>query len=171
MQPRDGFAFDRTLGKEFLSLAEYVESLFNIETDGLRKQKLCGFLVLTATTAIEVHMKEILEDFASQRHQLFATYVSTTLAKTNAKVRKDDLLELASRFGDSKKLWLKSKLKRAQNLGMRRNISISDRHDNLLTWRNSFAHEGIVPCTFDEAVSSIRSACFMLRLFKLSLDK
>ena len=161
----------RQLGTEYDSVALYLFTLAAAESDGLKRQKLTGFLVLSGVTAVEVRLKTFLEEFAASHNPIFAVYVRATLEKTNAKVRLNDLYDYATRFGEDVRDNLKERLKRVDELALRRaNTSVKASYENLLTWRNNFAHEGSVTCTFEEARLAIRCACLILRQFELAIS-
>lgn len=162
--------FSVILGTDAGNTLDYLHALRLKETDPFMSTKLAGFLVITVVSAVEVKVREICENSASKHNIYFGNYVASVMEKTNAKVRWDDLIEYAARFQSSYKLDLKNRAKVAERRSLKQTqISLKTSYENLLTWRNQFAHQGHASCTFDEALLAGRAAMVFIRLFERKL--
>ena len=115
--------------------------------DPILKSQYVGFLNVAVVTVWELSIKAIFLDFANKKHGSFGTYCGNVLERMNGRISIKDLKEMhVRRFGDkyltkfSKKL---DELERAE-LAVS-GTSIKSSYGNIVVWRNSFAHEGVLP--------------------------
>jgi len=135
------------------SLADqYVEhlnqSLSEIE-DAFIASRYVGFVAVSAVTVYEQAIKDIFIAFSAKKHHVFGEFASSYFLRINGRISSRDIVkEYLPRFGE--KYVSRFKKKRDQKekeflLTGRKSISTS--YGNIITWRNQFAHEGIIPNT------------------------
>ena len=108
-----------------------------------------GFLAVSAVTVYELAIKTIFQEFAERKHRILANFTSVYFDRINGRIRvnaiKSDYLKkygpeyvdaFALKLDEVEKAFLKSDA-----------VSTTTSYENVITWRNEFAHEGRVPST------------------------
>lgn len=115
--------------------------------DPLLTSKYVGFLCVSAVTVMELAVKDILVDFAGKKHRLFGGFCQGLYEKLNGRITLKDLREShIKRFGDKYVTRFSSLLDAEENRELRTSRrSIKSSYGNLITWRHSFAHQGVLP--------------------------
>jgi hypothetical protein len=128
-----------------------------IADPGLRSQYV-GFASVVAVTVFELAIKEILIDFAQNKHKIFGAFVEGHFERLNGRIKLKDLRsEHIPRFGDKYVKKFDALLDAEEQrilLSLRRSMKSS--YGNLITWRHEFAHQGRVPmnATYAEVCDS-----------------
>jgi hypothetical protein len=127
-------------------------------TDPFMSSRYVGFVAVSAVTVYELALKEIFIEFAEKKHVVFGTYTKNHFDKINGRIRnnqiKDDYIK---KFGEKYLRRYNKKVKEIDNQILRtQRISLVSSYENLITWRNEFAHEGHIPSnvTFNDVVNS-----------------
>lgn len=127
----------------------HLNSIVPSLTDPLLTAKYVGFVSVAAVTVFEMAIKDIFCDFAGKKHLVLGTFVESHFKRINGRIKlsvvKD---EYVSRFGDRYKKRFSQRLDKAAAAYLhahRRDIKAS--YNNLIVWRNDFAHEGRVNST------------------------
>lgn len=127
----------------------HLNSIVPTLTDPLLTAKYVGFVSVAAVTVFEMAIKDIFVDFAGKKHLVLGTFVESHFKRINGRIKlsvvKD---EYVSRFGDRYKKRFSQRLDSAAASYLRthrRDIKAS--YNNLIVWRNDFAHEGRVNST------------------------
>lgn len=108
-----------------------------------------GFVAVSAVTVYELSIKTIISDFAVARHHLLAAFVDRYFERINGRVRIESIKkDYLSKFGD----WYVDRFKRhlrscSRKILLRERRDLSSSYENVVTWRNEFAHEGRLPAT------------------------
>lgn len=111
------------------------------------QSRYVGFLAISCAAVLELTLKDTLDDFASTHGPVFRSYLQKDLRSINARIRichiRDEHL---SRFGSNYLLRFDRGLDRIEQNSLRSSgKSIKAAYGNLIVWRHSFAHEGVVP--------------------------
>jgi hypothetical protein len=126
--------------------------------DPLSKNKFVGFLSVTAVTFFEEAFKDILHDFARRKHPVFGAHVKAQYEKLNGRISlKDIRKDHIPKFGEKYQRRFDSILDRIEKEKLRSGDgSVKSSYGNILTWRHSFVHGGIIPinATYEEAKRS-----------------
>lgn len=116
-------------------------------TDSFLRSHYVGFLTVSVVTVFEICIKEVLTEFAEKKHKAFGVYCANSYERMNGRIGLKDLKDLhVKKFGEKYLLKLVSSIDRREIelLNIRR-ISIKSSYGNVITWRNSYAHEGVLP--------------------------
>jgi hypothetical protein len=141
-------------------MINHLSSVVSSQTDPFISSRYVGFVSVSAVTVYELALKEIFIDFAQQKHNVFGTYAKSHFDRINGRIKyksiKDDYIV---KFGDRYLKRYKKKMSLLESNSLTtQGKSIINSYNNLITWRNDFAHEGHIPntVTFNEAVDSYR---------------
>lgn len=116
-------------------------------SDPFLATRYVGFLCVSAVTVVELAVRDILIDFASKKHRVFGVFCNELYERLNGRVTLKDLRENhVKKFGD-RYVERFSKMLDAEEL---RELAASGRsikssYGNLITWRHSYAHQGVLP--------------------------
>jgi hypothetical protein len=116
-------------------------------TSPVIRAQYTGFLCVAVVTVFELCIKELFVEFAEKKHRSFGTYCGNVFEKMNGRVALKDLKEVhIKKFGDQYVKKFTVKLEDMERRGLREErMSIKSSYGNVIVWRNSFAHEGILP--------------------------
>jgi hypothetical protein len=136
----------------------HLNSIVGGTTDPFMSSRYVGFVSVSAVTVYELALKEIFIEFAEKKHNVFGTYTKSHFDRINGRIKtnqiKDDYIR---KFGTKYLKRYQRKIKEMENYFLQtQGKSVSSAYNNLITWRNDFAHEGHIPNTvsFSEVVSS-----------------
>lgn len=115
--------------------------------DAFLRTRYVGFLCVSAVTVMELAIQDIFVEFATKKHKTFGAFCQDAYARINGRITLKDLQENhVKRFGSR----YVTRFVRLLNSEEHSELSTSGRsikasYGNLITWRHSFAHEGILP--------------------------
>jgi len=139
-------------------MINHLDSVINDISDPFISSRYIGFIAVSAVTVFELALKEIFIDFATKKNNVFGTYAKSHFDRINGRIKyqiiHDDYIK---KFGIKYSKRYKKKMQILEQKILREEgKSIINSYNNLVVWRNDFAHEGNVPntVTFDEVVSS-----------------
>lgn len=128
-------------------LTPHLDTIVTSALDPVLTTKYVGFLCVSAVTVMELAVRDILVQFATRKHKVFGAFCGDLYERMNGRITLDDLRGThVKRFGDRYTKKFSSLLEDAE----RRELAASGRsikssYGNLVTWRHSFAHQGILP--------------------------
>jgi len=129
------------------NLILHLDPILAAISDPFIESRYTGFLAVSGVTVLELALKNIFGDFADAKHPVLGNFCSQVFERINGRIGlkpiKDDYL---AKFGSKYQQRFENrveKLERQHLLTAKTSIKAS--YGNLITWRNSFAHEGIVP--------------------------
>jgi hypothetical protein len=129
-------------------LIAHLNGVVGAITDPLISVKYVGFVAVVSVAVYELAVKEIFIDFADRKHRVFGSYAGSHYRRLNGRITISDLMQQAKRYGDKYEKRFNRKLDEAERKNLRaNNLSIRTSYGNIITWRHSFAHEGVVPTT------------------------
>lgn len=124
--------------------------------DPFIQQRYIGFVTISAVTAYELAIKDILIDFAQRKHKVFGVYIESVYERINGRISISDLRrDHVPKFGEKYAKRFESYLRRCEDDNLKNfGRSIKSSYGNILTWRNGFVHEGKVAsnASYNEAV-------------------
>jgi hypothetical protein len=127
-------------------------------TDPLLTAKYVGFVAVAAVTVFEMAIKDIFVDFAGKKHLVLGAFVESYFKRINGRIKLNTVKdEYISRFGDRyiKRFSRHLDTTSASYLRVHRR-DIKAAYNNLIVWRNDFAHEGRInsTTTYNEVVQA-----------------
>ncbi len=128
-------------------LVEHLDTIVPLMRDHFLISHYVGFLNVSIVTVWELSVKDIFLSFAAKKHRSFGTYCGNVLEKMNGRISVKDLKDQHIRRFGEKYLNRFTKLLEVEDrhsLG-EAGISIKAAYGNVIVWRNSFAHEGVLP--------------------------
>jgi len=122
--------------------------------DPFLRNHYVGFLCVSIVTVFELCLKDIFIGFAEKKHRSFGSYCGNVFERMNGRVSLGDIRGLhVKKFGDKYVDKLDALLNKAEKDALTsESISIKSCYGNVIVWRNSFAHEGVLPAnaSYDE---------------------
>jgi hypothetical protein len=127
----------------------HLDTVIGGVTDPFIQTRYVGFVTVAAVTVYELAIKEIFIEFATKKHKVLGTFTRSHFERINGRIKLEIIREeYVARFGDKYKLKFKQKLEEAEIRFLRsQKVSIKSSYNNLVTWRNEFAHGGTIPLT------------------------
>jgi hypothetical protein len=120
------------------------------------KANYAGFLSVSAVTVYELAIKDIFEEFAQKKHNIFGYYIQTHFEKINGRIKIDSLRnDHIKGFGPRYVAKFNRELDRRENsLFSAHRISIKNCYGNLIVCRHEYVHQGNPTLTFSEVVTN-----------------
>lgn len=135
-------------------LIAHLDQVFATTRDPFIQSRYTGFLAVSAVTVFELALKSVFCDFARTQHQLLASFTEAYFDRINGRIHIDQIKkDYAAKFGQKYVEEFKRLLEVRENTAIQtRGGSVKSSFANLITWRNTFAHEGEVPAnaTYEE---------------------
>ena len=126
--------------------------------DPLLQSKYIGFVSVSAVTVYELAVKEIFITFATKKHKVLGNFTGAYFDRINGRIKiKDIRSEYISKFGSKyEKRFLRIIEHRSDEILSTAKRDIRSAYNNLITWRNDFAHEGKlnITATYAEVIQS-----------------
>jgi len=116
-------------------------------SDPFIQSRYVGFVAVTAVTVYELAIKDIFCDFGEKTHRVLGLFTRSYFDRINGKIKianiKEDYLK---KFGDNYVAEFKAKLDVVEKQWLvTQKTSVSSSYNNIIEWRNEFAHGGKVP--------------------------
>jgi hypothetical protein len=136
----------------------HLNGVINSLKDPFITSRYVGFVAVAATTVYELAVKEIFIDFCEKKHKVFGQYARSYFERLNGRIGTKDLRNThIPRFGDKYVSRYKKQEQQAERQILRsQGVSVLSSYNNIIQWRNAFAHQGQIPstATYSEVVSS-----------------
>jgi glutathionyl-hydroquinone reductase len=120
--------------------------------------KYVGFVSVVAVTVYEMAIKDIFVDFAGKKHLVLGNFVEAHFKRINGRIKLSVVKEeYVSRFGARYVKRFQRMLDVAAGAYLKANRrDIKSSYNNLIVWRNDFAHEGKInsTTTYSEVVQA-----------------
>lgn len=148
--------------KRYYSLADPVVGHFNSTitgiTDPFITSRLTGLVAVAAVTVYELCIKHIFYQFATSRNEIFGAFTLKYFERINGRVKVRNIKEdYLTKFGAIYVDNFGKNLALAEHKILTTSgKSIQSSYNNIIVWRNQFAHEGnfAATVTYPEAVES-----------------
>lgn len=117
------------------------------------QSRYVGFYAVASAAVLELALKEVISDFAKNKHAMFGTYVVARYERINGRISLEDVVkEHLKPFGKRYQTGFKDRLKGLDRYSIVKcGFSVRNSYEALLTCRHQFAHEGSVPDTLTYA--------------------
>lgn len=114
---------------------------------------LAGLLVVAIAASYESCVRETIVNYTGRTHRLFGLYAARNYERLNSRIAISDLYQYTRVFGDN----INSNFKRAlaarkKDILQRVGTDIIQSYEQILEWRNEFAHTGRRNTTIEEAM-------------------
>lgn len=127
-------------------------------TDPFIESRYTGFLAVNAVTVLELALKTIFLEFSAAKHVVLGNFCAHFFGRINGRITLKNIKEeYLPKFGMKYTIRFERRLKQLESSHLRTTgTSIKSSYGNLITWRNGFAHEGIIPnnASYDEVKKS-----------------
>lgn len=141
----------------------------------LLEAKYTGFLTVAAVTTYELALKSIFISFAHSKHKVLGTFTESHFNRINGRIKIENIKnDYVRKFGDKYLIKFNKNLKKTGSLYLQNNQrEISSSYDNLITWRNDFAHEGRIrtKSTFSEASRAYNDGKLVIQCLAESMKR
>lgn len=130
-------------------LISHLDGFVGGVADPFIASRYVGFVAIAATTVYELAIKDIFIEFCEKKHKVFGHFTSVHLGRLNGRIRTDELQgNHISRFGERYvKRYKKLRDETEQRYLRTKGVSVLASYNNLIEWRNQFAHQGQIPTT------------------------
>lgn len=128
---------------------QHLDTVMNSIPDPFMKSRYVGFLAVSAVTVYELAIKEIFIEFSERKHKVLGNFARTFFDRINGRIRRDAIKkDYLKRFGEKYKARFQRKIEEKERAILRSHgVSVMSSYENIITWRNDFAHEGEIPTT------------------------
>ncbi len=117
-----------------------------------------GFVAVAAATVYELAIKEIFLEFSEKKHKVFGNFAGRFFERLNGRIKTREIRkDYLPRFGGKYIKKYKKLEETIERQSLRsRGVSVLSSYNNILEWRNQFAHQGQIPTTpsYREVTSS-----------------
>jgi len=148
------------------SYLNHIDSVIGAIADPFIQSRYTGFLAVSAVTVYELAIKAIFIEFAAGKHKVLANFTNVYFERINGRIKIDTLKEeYVKKFGEKYMKRFVRKLNEKESEILRLNhASLKTCYGNIVTWRNNFVHEGIVPtnATHDEVKKSYHCGKYVI---------
>lgn len=134
------------LADDYLAHVDVV--ITGLPNDFLRSRYL-GFLAISAVTAYELAIKDIVYRFSDQKHRALGELARSKFGRLNGQIKLNDLRKRhIICFGQKYCDRFDRELSSAEDASLAAQTgSVRSSYGNLITWRHNFVHEGSWPNT------------------------
>lgn len=141
-------------------LIDHLDEVISSVTDPFVASRYVGFVAVSGITVYELAIKKIFIDLSEKKHKVLGQFAGAFFERLNGRIRsqilKDDYLP---RFGEKYVKRYKRLEAEAEKRFLRSDrVNVLSSYNNLILWRNEFAHEGRIPSTpsYQEVTQSYR---------------
>ena len=117
-----------------------------------------GFVAVSAVTAYEQAIRDIFVQFSENKHAVFGEFARSHFDRINGRISSSDITRThLPKFGNKYvKRFQKKRVSKEKQYLTESRVSISQSYNNIISWRNQFAHQGTLPntATFAEVRNS-----------------
>ncbi|MBL7780280.1 MAG: hypothetical protein JNM22_03615 [Saprospiraceae bacterium] len=153
----------------------HLDSVIAGITDPFISSRYVGFISVAAVTVYELAIKEIFIDFAENKNKVFGIYARSHFGRINGRIKKQIIEEeYVKRFGDKYFRKYKTNLQKEETAYLRSHrVSIVSSYNNIITWRNEFAHDGTIPTTvtYSEVVKSYHTGKKLIDCIAMTMKR
>jgi hypothetical protein len=127
----------------------HVDAVISALPDDFIRSRYLGFLAISAVTAYELAIKDIIFRFSDQKHRALGELARSKFERLNGRIkladlRKQHIVSFGQKYCDR----FDRELKSAEDASLvARTGSVTNSYGNLITWRHNFVHEGVWPNT------------------------
>ena len=126
--------------------------------DEFISSRYIGLVAIAAVTVYELSIKDIFCEFGEAKNKVFGNFTRSHFERINGRIKTRIIKnEYIKRFGDKYVKRFSRKIEAIEKSYLRtHNISIRSSYNNIIEWRNQFAHAGTLPMTvtYQEVIDS-----------------
>ncbi len=156
-------------------LIGHLDTVIVVTIEPFLRTRYVGFVCVSAVTVMELAIRDILVEFATRKHRVFGAFCQELYERMNGRITLDDLRKNhIKKFGDRyvarfARLLDAEELQELSTSGR----SVKASYGNLITWRNAFAHQGILPAnaSYDEAKQGFELGKQVLRCLNSAMTR
>ena len=139
---------------------QHLDLVLDTIDDGFIASRYTGFLAVSAVTVYELAIKDIFVSFSEKKHRVFGEFSRSHFARINGRISSREIVrEHLPRFGEKYVKRFRKNRDTVENRILRlERISVLSSYNNIVIWRNQFAHEGVIPNTV--TFSEMKTAYF-----------
>ena len=117
--------------------------------DAFIESRYVGFVAVSVVTVYEQAIKDIFIAFSSRKNSVFGEFAASYFVRINGRISSREIVrEYLPRFGEKYVRRFQRKRDQVEQETLRNGgRSILASYNNIITWRNQFAHEGVMPNT------------------------
>lgn len=117
--------------------------------DPFIQSRYLGFVLISAVTVYELAIKDIIYEFSDKKHAVLGKFARAKFDQLNGRIKLDALKkEHIKMFGEKYVEKFNRKLDARENASLTSGgPSIKSSYGNVITWRHTFVHQGLVPNT------------------------
>jgi len=118
-------------------------------SDAFITSRYVGFVAVAGTTAYELAIKEIFLGFSEKKHKVFGNFAARHFSRLNGRIKTREITEnYLPRFGVKYVKKYQRLIGQSEKRLLRtKGLSVQTSYNNVIEWRNQFAHEGVIPTT------------------------
>jgi len=155
------------------ALIGHLDTVVPVLPDPFLRSQHVGFLTVSVVTVFELSIKDIFLEFSRKKNGAFGTYCGNVMEKMNGRISLRDLREVhVPKFGEKYLAKFRKKLEVQEQVFLRSSgFSVKSSYGNVVVWRNSFAHEGVLPvnATYAETCKGYDAGKIVLRCLAESM--
>ena len=127
----------------------HLNSVILTIADPFIESRYVGFVSVVGTTVYELAIKEIFLEFSEKKHKVFGTFAGKYFERLNGRIKTKEIRDnYLKRFGDQYATEFSLLLDQVEEHYLKsQGVSILSSYNNVIGWRNQFAHEGKLPST------------------------
>ncbi len=127
----------------------HVDDVIISLADDFIVSRYLGFLAVSAVTAYELAIKDVLYRFADEKHRALGELARSKFERLNGQIKIKDIEDRhISCFGKKYRERFKRELKIVEEESLSNRLgSVRSSYGNLIVWRHQFVHQGTWPHT------------------------
>lgn len=135
-----------TLADQYI---EHLDAAFTKIRDPFIESRYIGFVAVSAVTAYEQAIKDIFILFSEKKHSVFGQFSGRYFSRINGRISNKIIVnDYLPKFGEKYVNRFKKKRDHKEKEILKQSRqSVLTSYDNIIRWRNQFAHEGVIPNT------------------------
>lgn len=130
-------------------LVNHFDSVIVDVSDPFISSRYVGFVAIAGTTVYELAIKEIFITFSENKHNIFGNFANKFFERLNGRIKTKEIRDnYLPRFGKKYVDRYKKLEEEVERQFLRsKGVSVLSSYNNLIEWRNQFAHLGQMPLT------------------------
>ncbi|NQT45875.1 MAG: hypothetical protein HQ593_00160 [Candidatus Omnitrophica bacterium] len=150
----------------------HLDTLIGGIADPFITSRYIGFISVSAATVYELSIKDIFCEFGTKKHKVLGNFTQKYFDKINGRIKTSFIKDYIAAFGEKYVKRYRRKIEQKENeLLKTEKISMMAAYNNIIEWRNLFAHEGKIPATvtYEEAIRSYNIGKEVIRCLAASM--
>lgn len=130
-------------------LISHLDTVIGGVSDSFISSRYVGFVAVAGTTVYELAIKDIFLEFSAKKHKVFGVFATRFFERLHGRIKTGEIRNnYLPRFGDRYTRRYKKLEEQTENKFLRdHGKSVLSSYNNIIEWRNQFAHQGEIPTT------------------------